>query len=209
MGRSVREDVAVEEVVTKNEKNLVPPSSVGGRGGVEEDGDQVLDVRDLGGLKVEVGDHRVIRATRGSSTELERSRRRMLLRRGNALPRRGVEEALCLGDLASKRVNGGTLMLLGEGGQTHALIGGCSRGLGILQGNDRDGGGTRRQPAEEGGGGQGSGRRRHSVEGTVEGAEQQVVRRNDSTNTSVGRSTIGRNSSGGGGDGGVGAAHRG
>jgi hypothetical protein len=61
---SVGEDVGVEGVATEREENLVPPVSVGGGGGVEEDGDQVLDVRDPGGLKVEVGDHGVDRATR-------------------------------------------------------------------------------------------------------------------------------------------------
>jgi hypothetical protein len=66
-GRSVGEDVAVESVAAKNEK-LVPPSSVGGGVGVEDDSDEGLDVRDPGGLKVEVGDHGVVRATRGSST---------------------------------------------------------------------------------------------------------------------------------------------
>jgi hypothetical protein len=64
-GRSVEEDVAVESVAAEGEVNLVPPSSVGGGGGVEEEGDQVLDVRDPGGLKVEVGDLGVVRATRG------------------------------------------------------------------------------------------------------------------------------------------------
>jgi hypothetical protein len=99
--------------------------------GVEDDGHQVLDVRDLDGLKVEVGNHGVVRATRGSSTWLEWSRRR---KRGDALPRRGVEEALCLGDVASKSVSGGTLVLPGEGGHTHALLGSGYRGLGVLQG---------------------------------------------------------------------------
>jgi hypothetical protein len=66
--------VAVESVAAENEENLVPPSSVGGGGGVKEDGDQVLDVRDPDSLKVEVGDHGIVRATRASSTWLERSR---------------------------------------------------------------------------------------------------------------------------------------
>jgi hypothetical protein len=169
-GRSVSEDVAVEHVAAKNEK-LVPPSSVGCGVGVEDDDDEGLDVRDPDGLKVEVGDHGVVRATRGSSTRLERSRGRRLLRGGDALPRSGVEEALRLSDLASKSVSGGTLVLPGEGGHTHTLLGGGCRGLGVLQGRSegavggRDGGGTRRQPAEEGGGGEGSGRRRYAVEG--------------------------------------------
>jgi hypothetical protein len=161
-GRSVGEDVAVERVAAKNEK-LVPPSSVGGGVGVEYDGDQGLDARDPGVLKVEVGDHGVVRATRGSSTQLERSRGRRLLRGGDTLPRRGVEEALRLSDLASKSVSGGTLVLPGEGGHAHALLGGGCNSLGVLQGcsecavGGRDGGGTRRQPSEEGGGGEGCG----------------------------------------------------
>jgi hypothetical protein len=61
-GRSVGVDVAVESVAAKNEEKLVPPSSVGGGVGVEDDGDQGLDVRDPDGLKVEVGDHGVVRA---------------------------------------------------------------------------------------------------------------------------------------------------
>jgi hypothetical protein len=67
-GRSVGEDVTVESVAAKNEEKLAPPSSVGGGVGVEDDGDQGLDARDPGGLKVEVGDHGVVRATWGSST---------------------------------------------------------------------------------------------------------------------------------------------
>jgi hypothetical protein len=70
-GRSVGEYVAVESVAAKNEKKLVPPSSVGGGVGVEDDSDHGLDVRDSGGLKVEVGDHGVVRGTRGSNTWLE------------------------------------------------------------------------------------------------------------------------------------------
>jgi hypothetical protein len=35
-----------------------------------------------------------------------------------------VEEALRLGDLASKSVSGGMLVLPGEGGHTHTLLGG-------------------------------------------------------------------------------------
>jgi hypothetical protein len=54
-GRSVGEDVTVEGVAAKNEEKLIPPSSVGGGVGVEDDGDQGLDVLDPGGLKVEVG----------------------------------------------------------------------------------------------------------------------------------------------------------
>jgi hypothetical protein len=133
-GRSVGEDVAVKRVAAKNEEKLVPPSSVGGGVGIEYDGDQGLDVRDPSGLKVEVGDHGVVRATRGSSTQLERSRRRKLLRGGDALPRRGMEEALRLSDLASKRVSRGTLVLPGEGSHTHALLGGGRCGPGVLQG---------------------------------------------------------------------------
>jgi hypothetical protein len=129
-GRSVGEDMAVESVAAKNEK-LVPPSSVGGGVGVEYDGDQSLDVRDPGGLKVEVGDHGVVRATRVSSP-WERSRRRRLLRGGDTLPRRGVEEALCLGDLASKSVRGGALVLQARAA-THALLGSGSLGLGGLK----------------------------------------------------------------------------
>jgi hypothetical protein len=148
-GGSVGEDMAAESVAAKNEEKLVPPSSVGGGVGVEDDGHQVLDVRDPGGLKVEVGDHGVVRATRGSSTWLEWSRRR---RRGDALPRRGVEKALRLGDVASKSVSGGTLMLPGEGGHTHALLSGGCRALGVLQGRSkgavggRDGGGRGDSP---------------------------------------------------------------
>jgi hypothetical protein len=92
-GRSVGEDVAVEDVAAKNEEKLVPPLSVGGRGGVEEDGDQVLDVRDPGGLKVEVGDHGVILATRGSSTRRRQRSGRELRRRGDTLPRGGVKRS--------------------------------------------------------------------------------------------------------------------
>jgi hypothetical protein len=104
---------------------------------------------------------------------VEQSRRRRQLRGGDALPRRGVEEALRLGDLASKSVSGGTLMLPGEGGHTHTLLGSGGRGLRVLQGHGegavsgRDGGGTRRQSTEEGSGGEGSGRWRYAVEETV------------------------------------------
>jgi hypothetical protein len=91
-------------------------------------------VRDPDGLKVEVGDHGVIRATRGSSTRLEWSRRRRLLRGGDALPCRGVEEALRLGDLASKSVSRGALVLPSEGSHTHALLSSGDRGICALQG---------------------------------------------------------------------------
>jgi hypothetical protein len=91
-------------------------------------------VRDPGGLKVEVDDHGVVCATRGSNTRHGWSRRRRLLRRCDALPRRGVEEVLRLGNLASKSVSCGTLVLPGEGSHTHALLGGGCRGLGVLQG---------------------------------------------------------------------------
>jgi hypothetical protein len=64
-GRSVGEDVAVESVAAKSEENLFPSSSVEGTGGVEDDGDQILDVRDRGSLNLEVGDHDVVRATGG------------------------------------------------------------------------------------------------------------------------------------------------
>jgi hypothetical protein len=201
--------VAVESIAAKNEEKLVPPSSVGSGVGVEDDGDQGHDVRDPGGLKVEVGDHGVVRATRESSTWLERSRRRRLLRRGDTLPRRGVDEALRLGDPASKSVSGGTLVLPGEGGHTYMLLGGGCRGLGILRGHNegtvggRDGRGTWRQPTKEGGGGEGSGRRRYAVEGTVGvAAEEKGTVRAHCTNTRFWRSTHGRRrpSGGGGGD---------
>jgi hypothetical protein len=162
-GRSVGEDVAIERVAATNEEKLVPPSSVGGGVGVEYDGDQGLDVQDPGGLKVEVGDHGVVRATRGSSTQMERSHGRRLLRGCDTLPRRGVEEALRLNDLASKSVSGGTLVLPSEGGHAHGLFGGGCSGLGVLQCRSecavsgRDGGGTWRQPSEEGSGGEGCG----------------------------------------------------
>jgi hypothetical protein len=123
-GGSVGEDVTVKSVAVKNKKKLVLPSSVGGGFGVEDEG---LDVRNPGGLKVEVGDHGVVRATRGSSTRLEQSRKRRLLRGRDVLPRRGMEEALCLGDLASKRVRRGTLVLPGESRHTHALLGGSAQ----------------------------------------------------------------------------------
>jgi hypothetical protein len=92
------------------------------------------------------------------------------------LPRKGVEEALCLGDPASKSVSGGTLVLPGEGSHTHGLLGGGCLGLGTLQGRSKgavgggDRGGTRRQPAEEGSGEGGSGRGRDAVEGRGSGA---------------------------------------
>jgi hypothetical protein len=79
-------------------------------------------VRDPDSLKVEVGDHGVDRATRGSSTQCGQSSRRRLLRGGDSLPRRGVEEALRLNDSASKCVSRGVLVLPGEGNHTHALL---------------------------------------------------------------------------------------
>jgi hypothetical protein len=127
-GWSVGEDVAVESVATERE-NLVPPVTLGG-GGVEEDFDQVLDVRDPGGLKVEVGDQWVDSATQGSSTRPGQSCRRCLLRGGDVLPRRGVEKVLCLGNPASKCVSRRALVLPGKGSHTHALLGGCCLGLG-------------------------------------------------------------------------------
>jgi hypothetical protein len=72
---SVGEYVGVEGVAAEREENPVPHSSVGGGGGVEEEGNQVLDVRDPVGLKVEVGDHGVVCATRGSNTQRGQSGR--------------------------------------------------------------------------------------------------------------------------------------
>jgi hypothetical protein len=43
--RRVKKDVAIKGVAVGRE-DLAPPACVGGRGGVEHDGDQVLDVRD-------------------------------------------------------------------------------------------------------------------------------------------------------------------
>jgi hypothetical protein len=201
MGRSVGEDVAVESVAAKNEEKLVRPSSVGGGVGVEYDGDQGLDVGDPGGLKVEVGDHGVVRATRGPNTWLEWRR---LLRGGDTLPRRGVEEVLRLGDLASKSVSSGPLMLPGEGSHTHTLLGGGCRCLGVRQGCSEgvvgggDGGGTRHLAPEEGGGGEGSDRRWHLVERTVwvagkgrgtRAAEQEGAPRADCTSVVIERTT--------------------
>jgi hypothetical protein len=54
------------------------------------------------------------------------------LRGGDALPRRGVEEALRLGDQVSKSVSRGALVLPSEGRHMHALLGGGCRGLGAL-----------------------------------------------------------------------------
>jgi hypothetical protein len=129
---------------------------------------------------------------------------------GDVLPRRGVEEVLRLGDLASKSVSGGPPVLPGEGNHTHALLGGGCRCLGVRQGCSEgvvgggDRGGTRHLTPEEGGGGEGSGRWWHPVERTVgvagEGhgtraAEQEGAPRAYWTSSATERSTT----SGGGG----------
>ena len=58
--------MVVEGVAAEGEGDLVPPASVGGERGVEEDGDQGPDVLDAGGLKVKLGDHEVGRVVLGS-----------------------------------------------------------------------------------------------------------------------------------------------
>jgi hypothetical protein len=111
-------------------------------------------VRDPGGLKVEVGDHGVVHATRGSSTQCRQSSRRRLLRRGDELPRRVVVQALRLGHLASKCVCRRALVLLEKGSHTHVLLGGGSLGLGSRKSCGKgtisagDSGGTRRRRTE-------------------------------------------------------------
>jgi hypothetical protein len=132
-----------------------------------------------------------------------------------------VEEALRLGDLASKSVSGGTLVLPGEGGHTHALLDGGCRGLGVLQGRIKGAVGrprrwrdaeTSREERRWRRRGEGSGRRRHAVVGEERGpgaAEQQGVRRAHWTSTAAWRSTtVGSNRSRGR-DGGGGASRRG
>jgi hypothetical protein len=64
---------------------------------------------------VEVGDHGVVRATRGSNTRRGQSHRQRLLRRGDALPAEAWRKRFRLDDLASKSVSRGTLVLSGEG----------------------------------------------------------------------------------------------
>jgi hypothetical protein len=80
--RCVEENVVVEDVAAEGEENLVPPAGVGGRRGVENDGDQVLDVGDPGSLKVEIGDHGIRRVVPGASTRGEQRPVRSSGRRG-------------------------------------------------------------------------------------------------------------------------------
>ena len=68
LDRRVDEDVVVEGVAAEGEEDLVPPATIGGGRGVEEDGDQGPDVLDAGGLEVELGDHGVGRVVPGSRT---------------------------------------------------------------------------------------------------------------------------------------------
>jgi hypothetical protein len=118
-------------------------------------------VRDPGGLKVEVGDQGVVRATRGSSTRLEQSRGRRLVRGGDALPleawrkrsasatwraRASAVVRSCSQARAATRTRSSTAaaaVLVFSRAASRALSGG------------RDGGGTRRHPAKKGGGGEG------------------------------------------------------
>lgn len=158
--------MVVKGIATEREEDLVLPACVGGRVGVGHTGDQVLDVQDPGSLKVEVSDHGVGLVEPGSSTPRARRSRRLVGRRadvlkdgGDELPV-GGEEALRLGDPASKSVSRGALMLPGEGNHTHTLMGSSCLGLGALQGRSKgavgggDGSGTRRL-SEEGGAGEG------------------------------------------------------
>src|SRR6185437_14610680 len=61
-------------------EDLVPPASVVGGRGVEEDGDQGPDVLDAGGLEMELGDHGV-----GRVVPRFRSRGRGLVGRGGGV----------------------------------------------------------------------------------------------------------------------------
>jgi hypothetical protein len=160
--------VVVEGVVAEGEKDLVPPSSVGGGGRVKDDGDQVLEVRDPGDLKVEVGDHGVNLAKLGSGTLLKRSSGRCLVGGGgDVLHLGGVEEVLRLGDTASEDISRGALVLPSEGCHTHVLLSSGGLGLGSRKSHgegsvgSRDAGGSRRLASQEGSGEEGRVHRRH------------------------------------------------
>ena len=113
-GRAVGEDVVVEGVVLEGEKEKVPPASVGGEGGVQEDRHQGPDVLNAGGLGKEVGDDGGLVVGRRVGVGDRR--------RGNPKKNLGLHQ------LASQSVNGGALMLPGEGrGPLVRLSGGDGR----------------------------------------------------------------------------------
>ena len=58
--------MVVEGIAAEGEEDLVPLAPVGGGHRVEEHGDQGLDVLDVDGLKVELGDHGIGRVVPGS-----------------------------------------------------------------------------------------------------------------------------------------------
>jgi hypothetical protein len=120
-----------------------------------------------------------------------------------------VEEALRLGDLVSKSVRGGTLVLPGEGGHMHTLLGGGSLGLGDLKSRSQgtvgggDVGGLWRHTPEEGGGGERSSRRRHSQAAErKEPWEERGTTRTHRADTVAGNHTHARRMTNGGGGGG-------
>ena len=116
--------MVVEGIAAEGEQDLVPPASVGGGRGVEEDGDQSPDVLDAGGLEVELGDHEVGRVVPGSRS----NGRGLTGGRGAGLgvdgPAGGdAEEVLRLGDPDSEGVGRGALALPGEGSHADPLLG--------------------------------------------------------------------------------------
>jgi hypothetical protein len=134
--------VVVEGVAVECEENLVPAASVGG--GVEDDGDQVPDVRDSDGLEVEVGDHGVNLAKLGSGTLLNwSSGRRLVGGGGDVLHLGGVEEVLHLGDTASEGISRGALALPCEGGHANPLVSGDGLRLGSRKCHGEGGVGSR------------------------------------------------------------------
>jgi hypothetical protein len=74
-GRRLVEDVVVEGVAAKSEDHQIPPPSVRGRLGVENDRDEKPDVLDTAGLVVELRDEgvsRVMTESRGGGGEVSR-----------------------------------------------------------------------------------------------------------------------------------------
>jgi hypothetical protein len=141
--RGVDEDVVVEGVAAKSEKDQVPPAGVGGRLGLEDDRDEEANVLDPPGLVVKLSHERIGRVMPedcgGRHTATRRGRGR-----GPANRRGRREEALRLGDLTSQGVGRVAFVLPHEGGRAQPGLplrggspGGDEGGVGARAGKGR------------------------------------------------------------------------
>ena len=105
VGSGVGDDVVIEGVALNSEEHLVAPAGVVSGHGVEDDGDECLDVQDTRYMSVEVGD----------DCDLELRRKWWLWGRRRRLDDKGAEKVkFRLNQLGSEGICRGTLVLPGH-----------------------------------------------------------------------------------------------